>query len=179
MVIKDAYFSGWKAYLDDRRVPIIRVNGMARGVEVASAGTHVVKFYYQPFGFRLGLAGGSAAFLALTVILMMYGRGLSSRLEVGIVCCGTACLIFILVAIFLITRTDDGPIQLGSENVSAINLTEVKLKWRRTDRLKAANCLRAESRYRVFRSQLTAITSYPCISATLYMLRMWGSPRLI
>ena len=133
LVIKDAYFSGWKAYLDDRRVPIIRVNAMARGVEVASAGTHVVKFYYQPLGFRLGLAGGSAAFLALTVILMMNERGLSSRLEVGIVCCGTACLIFILVAIFLITRTDDGPIQLGSENVAAINLTDVKLKWRRTD----------------------------------------------
>jgi hypothetical protein len=42
-------------------------------------------------------------------------------------------LIFILVAIFLITRTVDRPIQLGSEKVSAINLTDVKLKWRRTD----------------------------------------------
>jgi hypothetical protein len=133
LVIKDAYFSGWKAYLDGQRMPILRVNGMVQGLEVASPGTHVVKLYYEPFGFGLGVLGGSAAFLAFCAILIVCGRRLSPRLETGIVCCGMACLTFIVTAIFLVTMVNHEYVKLGSENVSAINLTDTELKWRETD----------------------------------------------
>jgi hypothetical protein len=72
LVLKDAYAPGWQALLDGAPTPVVRVNGMVRGVRVPHAGNHHVVLEYRPDGFRLGtivsfvcLVGGSAILAAL------------------------------------------------------------------------------------------------------------------
>jgi hypothetical protein len=54
VVLADLWDKGWRAYLDRRRVPILRTNHALRGV-VTQSGTHVIEFRYSPIGFGLGL----------------------------------------------------------------------------------------------------------------------------
>lgn len=55
LLLADQYYPGWQALLDDRKpIPIVRVNEIFRQVRVP-AGRHVVRFKYQPTGFRVGL----------------------------------------------------------------------------------------------------------------------------
>jgi hypothetical protein len=65
VVLADQWNSGWRAYIGDKVVPILRVDHALRGV-IAPAGESKIIFRYQPISLRLGLA---AALLA-TVILI-------------------------------------------------------------------------------------------------------------
>jgi len=47
VVLHDIYYPGWRAYIDDQPVPVLRANILFRGVEVP-AGHHLVRFDYQP-----------------------------------------------------------------------------------------------------------------------------------
>jgi hypothetical protein len=67
LVLGDNYFPGWKAKVDGRSAPIVRVDYLFRGVRIGP-GAHTVEFSYQPLSFRLGwivsllsLAGLAAA----------------------------------------------------------------------------------------------------------------------
>jgi uncharacterized membrane protein YfhO len=64
VVLADRWDTGWQAYLNGRRVPILRTNHSIRGVMVP-AGSGTVEFRYAPASFVWGLklAGLAAAAL--------------------------------------------------------------------------------------------------------------------
>lgn len=72
LVTTDAYYPGWNAYLDGRRVPLLRANLAFRAVEVP-AGTHEIHHRYEPVSVRLGLLVSAASALAI-VGLAVAGR---------------------------------------------------------------------------------------------------------
>jgi hypothetical protein len=47
------YKRGWRAWIDDREVPIIRTNYVLRGLSVP-AGRHVIRFFFRPLSYYLG-----------------------------------------------------------------------------------------------------------------------------
>ena len=51
MVLRDPFYPGWFAEIDDKRVPIQRVETLFRGVAVP-AGRHRVLFYFAPFSLE-------------------------------------------------------------------------------------------------------------------------------
>jgi hypothetical protein len=69
LVLKDVYIPGWTATLNGHDVPIVRVNGLVRGVFVPAAGAYTLRFSYQPASFTNGvyLSLATAALLVLLV----------------------------------------------------------------------------------------------------------------
>jgi hypothetical protein len=67
VVWKDAYAPGWQARLNGQVVPILRVNGLVRGVRIPSAGQWEVDFAYRPgtFGVGVVLAVASALMIGM------------------------------------------------------------------------------------------------------------------
>jgi hypothetical protein len=63
VVLADRWDVGWNAYLDGRRVPILRTNHALRGVEVP-AGKATLEFRYEPASFAWGVRLAAAALLA-------------------------------------------------------------------------------------------------------------------
>ena len=63
VVLADLYSAGWKAYLNDQPVPILRVNHAIRGV-VAPAGKETLEFRYEPASLAWGLRLSAAGLLA-------------------------------------------------------------------------------------------------------------------
>ncbi len=61
-VLLDSYFSGWKAFLDDKEVRIFPCDYMFRAVWIPS-GRHRLKMSYQPASFQLGIYLNLAGFL--------------------------------------------------------------------------------------------------------------------
>jgi hypothetical protein len=55
VVLKDVFASGWRATADGRDAPIVRVNGLVKGVEIPEAGAEVVVLEYRPLAFTAGL----------------------------------------------------------------------------------------------------------------------------
>ena len=53
-VLCDSYDPGWSAALDGRSAPVLKVNGLFRGV-ATSAGTHEIVFRYRPWSVYAGL----------------------------------------------------------------------------------------------------------------------------
>ena len=72
VVLADLWDKGWRAFLNGRRVPILRTNHAIRGV-VVPAGSGMLEFRYAPvsFAWGLGLAG-----LAAVVLLAWLGTTL-------------------------------------------------------------------------------------------------------
>jgi hypothetical protein len=70
LVLKDVYAAGWTATIDGSPAPIVRVNGLVRGVFVPSAGQHTVRFTYLPTAFVNGawLSVATAALLAIITL---------------------------------------------------------------------------------------------------------------
>jgi hypothetical protein len=55
LVLADANYPGWRAYVDGSETPILTADSIFRAVRVP-AGDHLVEFTYEPFTFRLGAA---------------------------------------------------------------------------------------------------------------------------
>lgn len=70
LVVLDAFYPGWKARVDGRERPIVRVAGLFRGVEV-TGGEHTLEMTYEPASFRLG---ASVSVLALIFCLGVWRR---------------------------------------------------------------------------------------------------------
>ena len=68
LVLTDAWYPGWIAYVDGVKTPIYRVNSIVRGVAV-SAGAHTIVFKYCPksFGFALILFA-----IALSGVIVLF-----------------------------------------------------------------------------------------------------------
>lgn len=64
-ILADTFASGWRATLDGKSVPILRVNGLFRGV-ATPAGDHEIVFTYRPWSFYLG--GGVSGFSGLLLL---------------------------------------------------------------------------------------------------------------
>lgn len=66
VVLADTFAPGWRAEVNGNAVPVLRVNGLFRGVAVA-AGDNTVTFHYRPLDFYagLGISIVTAAALAL------------------------------------------------------------------------------------------------------------------
>jgi hypothetical protein len=55
LILADAFYPGWKAFVDGKEQNILRANYLFRGVELP-AGAHKIEFVYDPLSFRVGLA---------------------------------------------------------------------------------------------------------------------------
>ena len=64
VVLADLWDQGWQAYLNGRRVPILRANHAIRGV-VVPAGSGTLEFRYAPASFAWGLRLAALAGIAL------------------------------------------------------------------------------------------------------------------
>lgn len=70
LVLTDQWFPGWRARVDGREVPVLRVDGALRGVMLTN-GSHRVTFTYEPGWLRRGmlLTGLTAALCLLWLLL--------------------------------------------------------------------------------------------------------------
>jgi hypothetical protein len=73
LVVLEAYDPGWRAELDGASAPIVRANGLFRGVRLGP-GRHLVRMVYRPLSATLG-AGLSALSLLAVVGLSLRERG--------------------------------------------------------------------------------------------------------
>jgi Bacterial membrane protein YfhO len=76
LMLSDAYTEGWRARVDGRDAPVLRVDGAFRGVCIDAAGAHRVEFAYRPARWTpaLALAGMGAAGLLGHVVVTRRGR---------------------------------------------------------------------------------------------------------
>jgi MYXO-CTERM domain-containing protein len=67
LVLSEGYYPGWRASIDGREAPVVRVNVMMRGVALP-AGEHEIEFRFRSRSIEAG-AALSLAGLALLVAL--------------------------------------------------------------------------------------------------------------
>jgi len=70
LFLADSYINGWKASIDGKNVPILRANYTFRAI-VINRGEHSVKFWYDPWSFKLGvyLAIGGVIGILITILI--------------------------------------------------------------------------------------------------------------
>lgn len=73
LVLADAWYPGWRAYIDGKPVPILRADYTIRAVFVP-AGAHTVRFQYEPLSLRYGLQLALVGLLLLMVGLVKAGK---------------------------------------------------------------------------------------------------------
>ncbi len=71
VILTDAYYPGWVAFVDGIEAPVLRANSLFRAVEV-SAGNHTVVFKFQPASLRWGISVSS--FTALLIVVGILWR---------------------------------------------------------------------------------------------------------
>ena len=64
VVLADVWDGGWKAFLNGRNVPVLRVNHALRGV-IAPAGDATLEFRYEPMSFTWGVRLGGFSVLGM------------------------------------------------------------------------------------------------------------------
>lgn len=70
LFISDAYASGWNAYIDRSKVPILITDYAFRSVAVGE-GSHEVVFKYQPMSFTIGVIISILTLLMLTIFVKL------------------------------------------------------------------------------------------------------------
>jgi hypothetical protein len=78
VVLLDGADRGWRAFVDDRPAPVLRVNGAFRAVETP-AGSHQVEFVYRPASLIRGLV--CSLLVALAVLAAAVACHTSRRLS--------------------------------------------------------------------------------------------------
>jgi hypothetical protein len=74
LVIRDQFYPGWKAWIDDREVSIFGVNQVNRGI-VVPAGNHRVVLRYEPQSIRIALwltVGGVIGLIGIVIMLLCF-----------------------------------------------------------------------------------------------------------
>lgn len=69
LVISDAYYPGWRVYVDGQEKKILVANYAFKAVQL-ERGTHSVEFIYDPISFRVGYWLSSLVFLAIIGYLL-------------------------------------------------------------------------------------------------------------
>ncbi|OGH06074.1 MAG: hypothetical protein A2W22_04120 [Candidatus Levybacteria bacterium RBG_16_35_11] len=67
LVLSEPYYSGWKAFDNDREVKIFKGDGILRVIPVSS-GHHKIEFVYEPFSFRIG---GYISLITLFILILL------------------------------------------------------------------------------------------------------------
>jgi uncharacterized membrane protein YfhO len=67
LVLTDAFYPGWKVFVDGVEQQILRANYFFRGVEVP-AGNHRIEFVYDPRSFKIGLVISSLTAIFLVAV---------------------------------------------------------------------------------------------------------------
>jgi hypothetical protein len=75
LVLSENHYPGWRAYVDGQNVEVMRVDYNLRGVAVP-AGSHLVKFVYQPKSVLVGLVIS----LLTLALLLLWASGVTARL---------------------------------------------------------------------------------------------------
>ena len=73
LVLSEAYYPAWKAYVDGQPVPLYAADHVLRAVPVP-AGEHTVELRYESWSLRVGLAISLIAYLALTALAVAGAR---------------------------------------------------------------------------------------------------------
>jgi hypothetical protein len=73
LVLSEAYYPAWKAYVDGEPVPLYVADHALRAVPVP-AGEHSVELRYESWTLQTGLAVSLAAYLALAVLVVSAAR---------------------------------------------------------------------------------------------------------
>ncbi|MEM7126320.1 MAG: oligosaccharide flippase family protein [Chloroflexota bacterium] len=89
LVVTDAYFPGWKAYIrpfgedesQEEELTIYRANGAFRTVYIPETGQWTVRFVYSPLSFKLGLYVSFLAFMTALLLVGWWGWGRYYRPE--------------------------------------------------------------------------------------------------
>ena len=71
LVISDTYDPGWRATVNGQRVPILKTNGLFRGIALA-AGEHTVTFEYRPLSVIAGAAISAVAIIIVGLALLIH-----------------------------------------------------------------------------------------------------------
>ncbi len=75
LVLSDAYYPGWKATVDEQKVPVFRADYYLRAIQIPT-GNHSVRFFYHPWWFYWAPGISLLVFLAS---LWIYPRLTESR----------------------------------------------------------------------------------------------------
>ncbi len=89
LVLTDAYFPGWKAFIrpfgadenQEQELRIYRANGAFRTVYLPHDGQWTIRFVYSPMSFKLGLYVSFLAFMTLLLLLLYWAWGKYYRPE--------------------------------------------------------------------------------------------------
>ena len=73
LVLSEAYYPAWKAYVDGEPAPLYVADHVLRAVPVP-AGEHTVELRYESWTLRTGLAVSLSAYLALVVLVVSAAR---------------------------------------------------------------------------------------------------------
>lgn len=73
LVVTDAYYPGWNAYIDGKRAKVLRANFALRAVHVPP-GTHEVIVVYEPMSWKIGIAISFASLVLLVITYMVQRR---------------------------------------------------------------------------------------------------------
>ncbi|MCE7987966.1 MAG: hypothetical protein DYG89_42925 [Caldilinea sp. CFX5] len=92
LLLNDAYFPGWKAYLRpfggdesaEEELPLYQANGAFRAVYLPEAGQWTVRFVYSPMSFKLGLYMSFLAFMATLLLCGYWAWGRFYRPETSV-----------------------------------------------------------------------------------------------
>jgi len=71
MVMSDTFFPGWRAFINEKEIPIFRTNYFLRGFELAS-GEFTLKMRYQPTNILLSLGLSFLGVSVLTITLLIF-----------------------------------------------------------------------------------------------------------
>jgi hypothetical protein len=72
IVLADQWNRGWRAYINDKTIPIVRVDHAVRGV-IVPPGANTIVFHYEPRSWRIGLGiAGAAILILLTNVWITY-----------------------------------------------------------------------------------------------------------
>jgi len=74
LLLNDTFFPGWKVTVDDVPNELLAVNYLFKGVLLAP-GRYEVKFFYQPFSYRLG------TFITLSTLMILVSRAVFTRYQ--------------------------------------------------------------------------------------------------
>jgi uncharacterized membrane protein YfhO len=75
LVLSEAFFPGWRAYVDGVEAPVLRANYVFRAVPLPE-GARQVTFSYQPASWRLGLAASALGWVLVLAMSAWWFRGL-------------------------------------------------------------------------------------------------------
>ncbi|MBA2448326.1 MAG: YfhO family protein [Chloroflexi bacterium] len=80
LVLADAYYPGWRAFVDGEEVALMRANFLFRGISLP-AGEHEVAFLFDPESVRLGvvISAAGVTILVLLLVTALVGSSLARR----------------------------------------------------------------------------------------------------